>query len=127
MISHFILYVRDQDASTSFYTKTLAVNPTLHVPGMTEFRISEKCILGLMPENGIKKLLGSTIQDPESTNGIARAELYLIVDDPNAFMQRAESAGARLLSPVEMRNWGHTAGYLADPDGHVVAFAKANE
>ena len=91
---------------------------------MTEFKLSENSSLGLMPERGIKRLLGATIQDPELTNGISRAEIYLQVPEPQEFMKRAESAGARILSGVEMRNWGHVVGYVSDLDGHVIAFAR---
>jgi len=91
---------------------------------MTEFHLSEMCVLGLMPEKGIKRLLGAAIEDPEKTNGIARAEVYLTVESPQIFMERALAAGGRLLSPLEPRNWGDTAGYVADPDGHVVVFAS---
>jgi lactoylglutathione lyase len=38
-------------------------------------------------------------------------------------MNRAISAGGKLLSDVEERNWGDRAGYVADLDGHVVVFA----
>lgn len=125
MTCHFILYVRDQGLSTKFYQLTLGTGPSLNVPGMTEFALENKCVLGLMPEKGIKRLLGEAIQDPEKTNGIARAELYLQVSDPQNFIDRAVEAGARVLSPLERRNWGHEAGYVADPDGHVVAFARS--
>ena len=123
MICNFILYVRDQDASTAFYQRVLGMEPRLHVPGMTEFRFSEACVLGLMPEKGIKRLLGAAIDDPEKTNGIARAEVYLTVGSPEMFLERAVAAGGRILSPLEQRNWGDKAGYIADPDGHVIAFA----
>ncbi|MGZ3722149.1 MAG: VOC family protein [Bdellovibrionales bacterium] len=124
MTSRFILYVRDQQTSTAFYRKVLALEPSLNVPGMTEFQLSEHCILGLMPEKGIKDLLGDSIQDPEKTNGAARAELYLEVVDPELYLNRAQSFGARILSPFMRRNWGDEACYVADPDGHVVAFAR---
>jgi catechol 2,3-dioxygenase-like lactoylglutathione lyase family enzyme len=127
MVCNFILYVRDQEASRCFYKEVLGHEPSLDVPGMTEFRLSEKCFLGLMPEVGIKRLLGDTIIDPEKTNGFARAEVYLSVENPETFMERALAAGGRLLSPVESRNWGDVAGYVADPDGHVVAFASRSK
>lgn len=123
MICHFILYVRDQEASTRFYRSILAREPELNVPGMTEFRIAESCVLGLMPEAGIKRLLGDSIMHPEKANGIARAEVYLRVPDPEDFLTRAEAAGGKLLSKYQARNWGDMAGYVADPDGHVVVFA----
>lgn len=124
MVCHFILYVRDQEASTRFYQKILGQAPTLNVPGMTEFQLLDGCILGLMPEHGIKRLLGEAIEHPEKAKGVPRAELYLIVSEPGKCIARAENAGGRLLSPLEERNWGDKAGYIADLDGHVVAFAS---
>lgn len=123
--SHFIFYVRDQDISTRFYERVLGFAPELNVPGMTEFYLGTGCVLGLMPEKGIKRLLGDSIEDPANARGIPRAELYLRVSDPSQYMDRAESVGAKVLSKVEERNWGDIAGYVADPDGHVVAFAKS--
>lgn len=124
MKTHFILYVADQARSTSFYSEVLGLKPKLNVPGMTEFMLSEGCILGLMPESGIKRLLGIPLPDPALANGIPRAELYFHVDDPILHYQRAIKCGGKEVSPVDRRNWGHTAGYLMDPDGHMVVFAK---
>ncbi len=95
------------------------------MPGMTEFGLSDTCVLGLMPEAGIKRLLGDRLPDPAIANGTPRAEVYLRVDDPQAFHQRAIEMGAQELSPLEKRSWGDIATYSLDPDGHVLAFAKA--
>ncbi len=62
--THFILYVDDQARSTTFYSQVLDCQPTLNVPGMTEFTLSENTILGLMPIAGIKRLLGDRLPDP---------------------------------------------------------------
>jgi predicted enzyme related to lactoylglutathione lyase len=124
MVCHFILYVRDQSVSTDFYRHLLAQEPALDVPGMTEFHLAPNCILGLMPETGIKRLLGDKIQDPEKSTGVSRAEVYLQVSDPNSYMGRAKMVGAAVLSELSPRNWCHDAGYVLDPDGHVVAFAR---
>lgn len=122
---HLILYVADQSKATAFYSSVFNIEPALNVPGMTEFAINDSCILGLMPETGIKKLLGEKISDPASASGIPRAELYLRMTEPQEFFQRAISAGGRELSPILQRDWGDVAGYIADLDGHVVAFAGA--
>lgn len=124
MQCNFILYVRDQEAATRFYRSVLGQAPVLHVPGMTEFRLGDEFVLGLMPEKGIKRLLGSAIPDPERTSGAARAEVYLTVQDPEGWLQRAVEAGAKLLAPVAPRDWGDDAGYVCDLDGHVLAFAS---
>jgi hypothetical protein len=42
---HFIFYVRDQRNSTAFYSKVLDLEPTLNVPGMTEFNLNGGCLL----------------------------------------------------------------------------------
>jgi uncharacterized glyoxalase superfamily protein PhnB len=123
MNSWLIFYVKDQDKSMKFYRSVLAQEPDLHVPGMSEFKLSEQTSLGLMPESGIKKLLNEHLPDPEKTNGAARAELYLSVENPNAYHQRALLQGAVELSPLLKRNWGDEVAYSLDPDGHVLAFA----
>ena len=120
---HVILYVRDQDLATRFYRETLALEPRLHVPGMTELAIGD-AVLGLMPEAGIKRLLGEALPDPAKGHGIPRAELYLVVDDPAAYHARALAAGARELSALQPRDWGHDVAYSLDLDGHVLAFAR---
>jgi catechol 2,3-dioxygenase-like lactoylglutathione lyase family enzyme len=122
--TNFILYVRDQRASADFYRRVLAVEPTLDVPGMTEFRLGDGVVLGLMPERGITRLLKGAV-DPASAGGVPRAEVYLLVDDPAGYHARALAAGARELSSLEARDWGEAAAYSQDPDGHVLAFARS--
>lgn len=127
MKAHFILYVADRRRSTEFYASALLQAPTLDVPGMTEFSLGEETVLGLMPEDGIVRLLGEGIAHPSSASGIPRGEIYLVVEDAAAFHERALSAGASELSPLALRDWGHFAAYSLDPDGHVLAFASLAE
>jgi catechol 2,3-dioxygenase-like lactoylglutathione lyase family enzyme len=122
--AHFILYVADQELSTGFYTRVLDRQPRLHVPGMTEFELAGGAVLGLMPAQGIRRLLGDALPDTQTGAGEPRAELYLVVDDPETCHLRAMDAGARELSPLQPRDWGHDAAYALDPDGYVVAFAR---
>ncbi|MEQ1875568.1 MAG: VOC family protein [Bdellovibrionia bacterium] len=122
---HVILYVKDQMRSRDFYSRVLQLSPILDVPGMTEFAILDHCVLGLMPEKGIKRLLGDKLPDPESAQGIPRAELYLLVNDPQKYQSRALEFGATELSPLAKRNWGDEVAYSLDPDGHVIAFASS--
>ncbi len=120
----FILYVSDQKRSAEFYGKVLNRTPHLDVPGMTEFGLSGGCKLGLMPEAGIKRLLGEKLPDPAIAKGVPRAELYLIVDDASAYWARAVALGAKEISPLADRDWGDRVAYCLDPDGHVLAFAE---
>jgi len=120
----FILYVADQKVSRDFYSKILDKEPVLDVNGMTEFLLSAECKLGLMPVEGITKILGKTFRDSETVRVIHKCELYLDVPNIEESYTKAIEAGAAELSPVTLRNWGDRVGYLSDPDGHIIAFAS---
>lgn len=124
MKPHFILYVADQQRGTEFYLSVLGKEPTLNVPGMTEFSLGNDTILGLMPEYGIVRLLGERIAHPSLARDVPRCEVYLVVEDAAQFHARALLAGAKEISPLALRDWGHFAAYSLDPDGHVLAFAS---
>ncbi|MBT3228985.1 MAG: glyoxalase [Candidatus Marinimicrobia bacterium] len=119
-----ILYVSDQEAARAFYESTLQIQPHLHVPGMTEFQLESGFVLGLMPTEGIKRLLGRDIF-PEIAPGNPRAELYLTVDNAEEYLGRALQNGAEIILDVTMRDWGDRVGYCLDLDRHVLAFAES--
>ncbi len=118
-----ILYVSDQKASKAFYESVFQVQPTLDVPGMTEFRLENGFTLGLMPQDGIKRLLGQDLF-PERDERNPRVELYLHVGNAQLYLDRAIKNGAELIHKVSMRDWGDRVGYYLDPDRHVLAFAE---
>lgn len=120
----FILYVRDQKRAKDFYRAVLQQEPSLDVPGMTEFPLPGENYLGLMPSANIKRLLGEALPDPSQADGIPRAELYLMVTAPQQYHERALAQGGRELSPLKARDWGHCVAYSCDLDGHVLAFAE---
>jgi catechol 2,3-dioxygenase-like lactoylglutathione lyase family enzyme len=122
-----ILYVDDQAQSTAFYARVLGQQPNLNVPGMTEFELTSGSILGLMPTADIVELLAEKLPANARPEGLMRAELYLMVDDPAAYHRRAVEAGARNISDLARRSWGHVAAYCLDPDGHVLAFAREEQ
>ena len=59
-----------------------------------------------------------------NSSGIPRCELYLNVDAPREYYNRAVGNGAKPVSALQIRNWGDAAAYVADPDGHIIAFAR---
>lgn len=129
MINHIklvetILYVSSQEDSCQFYTKLFRREPDLHVPGMTEFRISENCKIGLMPNKGIAKILGDKTPHPDNGRGIPRCELYFYVENIQLEFDNAVASGARLISEISDRDWGDKVCYFSDPDGHIIAFAE---
>lgn len=119
-----ILYVANQQKSRDFYSTILQKKPSLDVPGMTEFTLTENLKLGLMPENGIAKILLNKTPHPNTGNGIPRCELYILLDNIEEIFKVAIKEGAKEISPIQDRDWGDSVGYLADVDGHIIAFAK---
>lgn len=123
--THLIWFVADQDASTRFYARALAKEPSLHVPGMTEFTLAEGVVLGLMPESGAQRLHPHHPFDLARASGVPRGELYLVVEDAGSAHRRALDAGAVEVSPLQVRSWGDRAAYSLDPDGHLLVFAES--
>lgn len=119
-----ILYVDKQQESRTFYEKLLRMQPSLDVPGMTEFQLAGNFKLGLMPNVGIAKILGAKLPHPDHGKGIPRCELYLYVDDVETEFENAIEIGASEISPVQERDWGDKVCYFSDPDGHIVALAE---
>lgn len=120
----FILYVKDQEKSKAFYEEVLQIEPSLHVPGMTEFNLANHVKLGLMPEDGIARIITPSLPHPNQSNNAPRCELYLKVNDAEIYIKRALQLGAKEVSPFENRDWGDKVGYVADSDHHVIAFAE---
>ena len=115
--NELILYVADQRRAATFYAVLLGLQPSLDVPGMTEFDLGG-LTLGLMPAADMADLV------PEITPGAGqRCELYLRRGDAQDILDRVERAGGRVVSPIAARSWGESVGYALDPDGHVVALA----
>ncbi|GMV77976.1 MAG: hypothetical protein AMXMBFR79_11090 [Chitinophagaceae bacterium] len=119
-----ILYVNDQQESTNFYLKLFRQNPDLNVPGITEFKLAENCKLGLMPNNGIAKILSNKTPHPDIGNGIPRCELYFYVENIELEFENAINIGAKLICEIKDQNWGDKVCYFADIDGHIIAFAQ---
>lgn len=122
--AHFILFVSDQARSEDFYRAVLGRSPTLSVPGMTEFTLPGGAVLGLMPETGIERLLAPEVLGLAALRGRPRAEVYLLVEEPERHLLLVPGEGGRIISPLAPRDWGDEAGYALDPDGHLLVFAR---
>lgn len=124
IIAHTILFVADQARSAGFYSRVLDVEPNLNVPGMTEFHIADGAVLGLMARASAERLFADSVKIVEENDFKKVVELYLLVNDAAAYLQRAIESGAQEISRLQLRDWGHRAGYCLDPDGHIIAFAQ---
>ena len=119
-----IIYVQDQEKSKQFYEQLLGLKPYLDVPGMTEFQLNINSTLGIMPEDGIVRLLDGKIQNPKEARGIPRSEIYIYVNDPDTYLRNLVVLGGMEISKGEIRNWGDYVAYGSDIDGHIIAFAR---
>jgi uncharacterized glyoxalase superfamily protein PhnB len=119
-----ILYVENQEKSSTFYRQILELEPSLEVPGMTEFILADNLKLGLMPNQGISKIITPVMLHPNKGTGIPRCELYIKTQNAEQLFANSLQHGALLVSNFSLRNWGDSVGYVADPDGHIIAFAK---
>jgi len=59
--------------------------------------------------------------------GPSRVTIYIEVDDPQAYLDRAAAAGATVLMPVMTVTEGVTIAQFADPQGHIIGLLKANQ
>ena len=64
---------------------------------------------------------------PPATRGGPTASVFMYVDDVDAAFERAQGAGATVVSELEDMFWGDRFGTLADPFGHVWSLATHKE
>lgn len=119
-----ILAVDDLARASAFYRAVLGWDVVVDVPVYLELAGPGGIRLGVYRTEGFARNVG-VVPAGAAPGAISRCELYLRCDDPAAVIERAIAAGARLLSPLAPRDWGDLAGYVADPDGNVVVFARS--
>jgi uncharacterized protein len=57
--------------------------------------------------------------------GAGQVTFYVEVDDPAAYLQKAEQLGGRtVVPPTEIEQFGLTFAFFADPEGRVVGLSK---
>jgi predicted enzyme related to lactoylglutathione lyase len=61
----------------------------------------------------------------ESQNGGGQVTVYVQVDDPQVYLDKAERLGGRTVAPVTVIPDMVTFAQFADPEGHVVGLVKA--
>ena len=118
-----ILAVEDVVRAGRFYRAVLGWDAAVEVPVYVELVGRDGARLGLYRADGYARNTG-VAPAAHPPGAITRTELYLRCADPEALIARAVAEGARLLSPLAMRDWGDVAGYVADLDGNVVVFAR---
>ena len=118
------LGVADLDRSAAFYSALGWEQRGDQSVGITWFRTSGTWI-GLFGYADLAADVGLPAEPPTAYRGITLALNFGSVEDVDAALAQALSAGARLVKPATRAEWGGYSGYFADPDGHLweVAFA----
>ena len=121
---HLVLAVSDVDRAKQFYDDAFGWKPHLEWEGeYAELELPDNDWLGLYREDGFAESAGAPVAELKRGR-YAGAELYVQVDDVESAMGALREAGAKSLSPLARRGWGHEAAYFADPDGNIVAVAR---
>lgn len=121
-LSLVILAVEDVARSVAFYRAATGWTATVETPVYVELVSPNAFRFGLYDRHSFGKNIRRV---PEPIAGsVATTELYLFVDDIESSISRARDAGATLLDEPAERAWGDRVGYVADPDGYVIAFAQ---
>lgn len=118
-----VLACDDVPALRDFYVGTFGWRVMVDLPVYVELEVPTGLRVGLYLRAGFARNTGEP-PAPTPTTGTTSCELYLRVDDVPAALARLVAAGGRLLSPVLPRPWGDEAGYVADPEGNVVAVSR---
>lgn len=121
-----ILAVDDLARSVDFYQAAFGWEIAVDVPVYVEFALPEGMRLGLYARDGFARNTGQAPLGRPAA-GTTATELYLHPEDVEHTLARLIDAGAVLLSPLQERDWGDDAAYLADPDGNVLVVARPSD
>jgi uncharacterized glyoxalase superfamily protein PhnB len=110
-----ILPVSDIDAAASFYARLLEM-PGTRVSSGRHYFDCRGTILACYD--------ALADGDPEPV-GPNPQHVYLSVDDLDAAYARAEQAGCREVTSIEVRPWGERSFYARDPFGNPISFVDA--
>jgi predicted enzyme related to lactoylglutathione lyase len=122
-LSLIILAVSDLARSVEFYSRAFDWRETVNTPAYVEFELRPGLGVGLYQREGFARNVG---QMPSSVplEELTSTEIYFRTQDPHKLIAQLEQVGARVLSPMALRDWGDVAAYFADPDGNVIVVAS---
>ncbi len=118
-----ILAVSDLNRSVDFYMSAFDWKIKTKSKHYVEFILPDGLGLALCSYEGFQRIIGTNPQLPDE--GVAPAQVYLRTDDILRVIARLHAVNAKPLSKAAVRDWGEEVAYFADPDGHVLAIARA--
>ncbi len=129
-LDHLVLWTNDPHAAMDFYSGVVGLTPVRfdeYQAGEAPFpsvRISEDCILDLMPRAGAAITESMTKVAGSAGHPVNHVCIALSKDQYEQLDRRLQAAGvdtsARLNNSFGARGWAPQAYYFSDPDGNVV-------
>jgi len=111
------LGVTDVGRARRFYVDGLGWPTVLDVPGeLLMIQVGHGLVLSLWDLDQMRAEIG-----PVGAPGLASVALAHNVADAESVtrvLETAVAAGATLVAPAQVREWGGVSGYFADPDGY---------
>lgn len=113
------LGVSDLERSVAFYRALGWERCESSIEGEIVWFRTADTNLGLFPYTELAA--DATIADPKrgSFDGVTLAMNVESAEDVARYLSEAESAGAKIVKPATLAEWGGTSGYFADPDGYL--------
>ena len=116
------LAVEDASKAIDFYKEAFGADENIRMPGPggsvahAELQIGDSKLMlsDPFPQSNVR---------PPSERGGPTSSVFMYVDDADTLFERAEAAGATVVTPLENMFWGDRFGTLADPFGHVWSVA----
>ena len=112
------LGVADLNKSTKFYASVLATSPNTSNEGVTFIELPGTWISLFPLENLAKDISPEVPITRGGFSGFTLAHNARSKEDVIAIIERAKSAGARIMKEPQETFWGGFSGYFADPDGY---------
>ena len=119
------LYYDDLAAALTWLEKAFGLTTRMSVPGAggelmhAEMTLADGVVMMGQPPKS------STSVSPKAQNGANTQSLYVYVDDIADHVERARSAGARILREPQDQFWGDRLYTAVDLEGHQWTFAQA--
>lgn len=115
-IRSIVLYVSDPSASQRFYERALGLVASDINSGRVE-----------LEAGGTRLLLHPTTVDEQDRASArhGRTEVYFMVDDLDASLDRLRRGGAEVIQEVTKQPWGERDAAVLDPDGFPLFLTQA--
>jgi uncharacterized glyoxalase superfamily protein PhnB len=118
-VTPYLVFTGDCSKALDFYQK--ALNAKMEWPA--EKTPDGKVMHAMVKIGDSNIMLSDTFQNPDNITGL-KTNLWLYVDDSDAYYNRAVKEGCEVVMKIEDVFWGDRIGEVKDPFGHTWNFAS---